>query len=372
MKIKKILHIPNYYPPHIGGIEDVCYNTIQVTPEYHHRVICFNDNKSTVRDIHEGIEVCRCSVLKKWSSQSISLSMLSEMKKVFQDFSPDIVHFHAPNPLGSLYLELLLPSQTQLIVHWHSDIVAQTFLYKFYQPIENFLLQRANKIVITSPCYISGSQVLSSLKNKIQIIPNVVNCSKLSKRAEDDKGIIGIWEQYRGKKIVFTFGRHVPYKGLIHLINAAPMISDDAVVVIAGQGPETENLKKHAKSNSLFFPGRLSDDALRHYLYASDVFAFPSISKNEAFGIALAEAMYCGLPAVTFTIHGSGVNWVSKDGETGLESVARTEEDLAAKINQLLSDDLLREHLGINASRRVRKLFTPDAIKDKIIDLYEN
>ena len=29
--------------------------------------------------------------------------------------------------------------------------------------------------------------------------------------------------------------------------------------------------------------------------------------------------MYCGTPAVTFTIPGSGVNWVSLNGETGIE-----------------------------------------------------
>lgn len=35
--------------------------------------------------------------------------------------------------------------------------------------------------------------------------------------------------------------------------------------------------------------------------------------------MALAEAMYCGNPAVIFTIHGSGINLVSLNGETGIE-----------------------------------------------------
>lgn len=49
------------------------------------------------------------------------------------------------------------------------------------------------------------------------------------------------------------------------------------------------------------------------------MFAFPSVTKNEAFGVALAEAMYCYTPAVTFTIEGSGVNWVNLNGITGIE-----------------------------------------------------
>ena len=41
--------------------------------------------------------------------------------------------------------------------------------------------------------------------------------------------------------------------------------------------------------------------------------------QKEAFCVALAEAMYCGNPAVIFTIHGSGINLVSLNGETGIE-----------------------------------------------------
>ena len=91
----KILHIPNYYPPHIGGIEDVCRSVISATKdEFHHKVICFHDEKETQKDVFEGIEVVRCGVWRKLFSQSISFSFLKELKKTIQDFAPDIIHFH--------------------------------------------------------------------------------------------------------------------------------------------------------------------------------------------------------------------------------------------------------------------------------------
>jgi len=86
----------------------------------------------------------------------------------------------------------------------------------------------------------------------------------------------------------------------------------------------------------------------------------------------LAEAMYCGLPAVTFTIPDSGVNWVCVHGETGLESENGNTQALAAAVNQLLADPVLRKKLGANASLRARNLFATDAIKDKLIDLYND
>ncbi|MDR0866650.1 MAG: glycosyltransferase [Candidatus Symbiothrix sp.] len=370
---EKIVHIPNYYPPHIGGIEDVCHSIVSALPDFQHQVICFHNQKTTQRDIYEGIPVTRSSVWKKLFSQSISFSFYTELKRIFKEFDPDIVHFHTPNPLSSVYVLMLLPKKTKLIVHWHSDIIAQDRLYLFYQWVEKRLLKRADKIIMTSPTYLSGSKALQAWKDKLQVIPNTVNTDKLQKKEGDEEAIAAIRNLYKGKKIIFTFGRHVPYKGIKYLIEAAPLISEDAVIVIAGSGPLTDELKSRSTaSSSIHFIGRLSDDALRHYLYASDVFAFPSITRNEAFGIALAEAMYCGLPAVTFTIPDSGVNWVSINGETGLESENGNVGALAEAINKLLEDNALRTRLGKNASERVREQFTSDAIKEDLILLYKD
>jgi glycosyltransferase involved in cell wall biosynthesis len=370
--MKKILHIPNYYPPHIGGIEDVCRNVISCTPGYDHRVICFSDKKATQKDDYEGVPVIRCGRLVKLFSQSISFSFYLELKKILKEFNPDVVHFHTPNPLVSVYLLMLLPKKKRMIVHWHSDVIEQGLLYTFYRSIEKRLLRRADKILVTSPTYISGSKALLPWHSKIEVIPNTVNEEKMRKKEGDERAIREIKNRYEGRKIIFTFGRHVSYKGLRCLVDAAPLIPDDAVIVISGKGPLTEELKKRSSSfSTIHFVNRLSDDELRQYLYASDLFAFPSITRNEAFGIALAEAMYCGLPAVTFTIPGSGVNWVCIDGKTGLESENGNVQALADAITRLLSDADLRKELGENASRRIRKYFVSDAIRNLLIALYE-
>jgi glycosyltransferase involved in cell wall biosynthesis len=369
--MKKILHISNYYPPHIGGIEEVCYSIVSGLPGYDHRVICFNDEKKTQKGVYENSEVIRCGVVKKLFSQSLSFSYYKELKRVFKEFEPDIVHFHAPNPLVSLYLLSSLPPTAYLIIHWHGDIIEQHFLYAFYYPIEKCLLKRANKILTTSPAYVSESKALLPWHEKLNVIPNTVNTGKLCKQERDDEAIRKIKDLYEGKKIIFTFGRHVPYKGLKYLIEAAPMITKEAVIVIAGKGPLSKTLKRQAAAfPSVHFIGLLHNDDLRHYLYAADLFAFPSITRNEAFGIALAEAMYCGLPAVTFTIRGSGVNWVCPDKETGLESENSNVPALAEAINKILEDPFLREKLGVNASLRARKYFVAEAIKDSLHDLY--
>jgi len=368
---KKILHIPNYYPPHIGGIEDVCHSIVAALPEYEHQVICFHNQKQTVKEIYEGIQVTRCGVWEKLFSQSVSFSFYKELKRVIKTFDPDIVHFHTPNPLSSVYLLLLLPKKVKLIVHWHSDIIEQDFLYLFYHPIESRLLKRADKIVATSPTYISGSKPLQTWQEKVVVIPNTINESKLQKKDGDENAIAEIKQLYGGKKIIFTFGRHVPYKGLKYLIETAPFISGDAVIIIAGKGPLSDSLQESAKFfPNIHFIGRLEENTLRQYMYAADIFAFPSITRNEAFGIALAEAMYCGLPAITFTIPNSGVNWVCLDGETGIETENGNVQALANAINKLITDEVRKRQLGMNARKRAKEFFISESIKEDLISLY--
>jgi glycosyltransferase involved in cell wall biosynthesis len=49
-----------------------------------------------------------------------------------------------------------------------------------------------------------------------------------------------------------------------------------------------------------------------------DLFCLPSVSRNEAFGLVLVEALYFGKPLVTTNVEGTGMNYVNKHNETGL------------------------------------------------------
>lgn len=180
-----------------------------------------------------------------------------------------------------------------------------------------------------------------------------------------------IREKYKGKKIVFFVGRHIEYKGLPFLLEAEKYVKSDCVFVIAGSGPLTEQLKAACHSDRVYFVGRLSDEELVWYQSAASVFAFPSITKNEAFGVALAEAMYCYTPAVTFTIPGSGVNWVNVNGVTGIEVANRDVKAYAEAIDKLLTDEALRSKYAEAAHQRVADNFTIPKMMEKMNECYE-
>lgn len=354
----RILHISKYYYPYIGGVENICkYLVDNMKQNNDIAVVCFNGQKYDRIDIVDGVKVYRVGAKLTIARQALSLSYFIVLKRAIKEFKPDVIHFHWANPYPAFVLLTMMPKNVKLVIHWHMDIIKQKKIYPLVKSIETKLLERASFILVTSPNYRDGSLPLQPFKNKVRVVPNAIDEKNLIPRDGDKERIEEIKKQYNGKDIVFFVGRHIQYKGLPHLIEAEKMVKSDCVFIIAGKGPLTEELKASCHSPRVHFVGKVSDDDLRCYLYAAKVFAFPSITKNEAFGVALAEAMYCHTPAVTFTILGSGVNWVSINNKTCLEVPNGDDTAYAAAIDKLLQNDELRERLADAGVQRVKDNF---------------
>lgn len=224
--------------------------------------------------------------------------------------------------------------------------------------------------MITSPIYGEKSDPLRPFRDKFVVLPNIVFQNKMDIVQDDSKRIEQLKEKYNNKPLVFFMGRHVPYKGLEYLIKSEAYIESDCKILIAGSGPLTEKLKMMTSSERIEFIGRIPDNDIRIYMSAAVIFAFPSITKNEAFGVALAEAMYCRAVPVTFTIDGSGVNWVNLNGVTGIEVANKDYLAFAVAIDKLLCNDVLRQKYSDNARQRVLDMFTIPVIKPILKQLY--
>lgn len=354
----KIMHISKYYYPYIGGIENTCkYLADSFAQSNEVVVICFNEGRDNLIEIVDGVKVYRVGTWIEIARQALSFAYFSILKKVIKGFEPDIIHFHWANPFPAAVLLSILPKNVKLVVHWHMDIVKQKKIYPFIKPFETALLKRADRIMVTSPNYRDGSKPLQSFKDKVDIVQSAIEEELFKRQDGDDKIIKRICAKYDYKPIIFFVGRHIQYKGLFYLLEAEKHVRSECVFVIAGKGPLTKELIASCSSDRVKFIGKISNDDLRCYLYASRVLAFPSITKNEAFGLSLVQGMYCKLPAVTFTIEGSGVNWVSINRKTCLEVANGDVKAYAHAIDQLISDNVLHHELAEAGYERVKKLF---------------
>ena len=373
--IMKILHFACYYYPHVGGIEQVAQDVVNAIGDTNEqRIICFNHEKSDKIDSVDNIKIVRAGCFAKVASQQISFSFKKLLKQQFEEYNPDVLIFHYPNPFAAHYVLKLLKKhkECKLVLYWHLDITKQKIIGKLFNGQNKRLLKRADKVVATSPNYVKGSSFLSAFENKCIVIPNCVNLERLTATSDDIKKAEQIRQQNAGKTLCFAIGRHVPYKGIEYLVRASKHLNDNFKIIIGGEGPLTESLKKLAEGDAkVEFIGKVDNSSLRAHLLACDIFCFPSITKNEAFGIALAEAMSYAKPAVTFTIAGSGVNYVSIDGETGIEVENGNAEKYAHAIETLSVDDSLRQKLGTAAKNRVDELFTEEIFKMNIKNLID-
>ena len=81
--------------------------------------------------------------------------------------------------------------------------------------------------------------------------------------------------------------------------------------------------------------------------------------------------MYYEKPAVTFSILGSGVNYVCLDGENGIEVDNKNTEKYVEALTKLAEDKTLREQYGKAGKRRVIENFLNSQFYKNIRQLIE-
>jgi len=171
--------------------------------------------------------------------------------------------------------------------------------------------------------------------------------------------------------LVVGVSRLVPRKGMDTLVRAAALLAPgrpDLVVAIAGQGRDTQRLRRLAAETAapVRFLGRVPDDRLPAVYGCADVFAAPCRSRwwgleQEGFGIVFLEAAACGVAQVAGDSGGAAE--AVADGETGV--VVRDPSGpaaVAAAIAGLLDDPARRQAMGEAARRRAVEHFSYDRL----------
>lgn len=123
--------------------------------------------------------------------------------------------------------------------------------------------------------------------------------------------------------ILCTVGRLVPRKGAAWFVaNVMPLLPDDVVYLIAGEGPDRARIEaaiaQHSLGDRVRLLGAISDEDLESLYHGADLFVMPNVpvaNDMEGFGLVLLEAGLCGLPAVAADIE--GIRDVITEGENG-------------------------------------------------------
>lgn len=364
----KILQLGKFYPVR-GGVEKVMYDlTVGLSERgVNCDMLCaLSQGSARVTVINNHARLIGCRTWMKVAATMISPSMIFSLRRRCGEY--DIIHVHHPDPMACLAL-FLSGYKGKVVLHWHSDIEKQKMLLKLYRPLQGWLLKRADLIVGTTPVYTAESPCLVHVQHKTVCLP-----IGIAPIAPEQEKVETLKKKYPGKKIIFSLGRLVAYKGYKWLIEAARYLDDDYVVLIGGSGPLMCELMAEVETwgleDKVRLLGRISEEDLPAYYGACTLFCLSSVQKTEAFGIVQIEAMSCGKPVVATRIPHSGVAWVNEHGKSGLNVAPKDAKGLADAIRTIADDELAYRKFAAGAEKRYRDTFTKEQMINNVLEIY--
>ena len=172
-------------------------------------------------------------------------------------------------------------------------------------------------------------------------------------------------------RVLLGLGRLVPQKGYAVALRAFASVREghpEAVLVIAGEGPERAELERLRRElglgESVHFPGRAGDVAA--WLERAEVLVHPA--RWEGFGLVLLEAMLASLPVVATRV--SAIPEIVADGETGLLVPADDPVALAGALGQVLDDPALARRFAEAGLARARRDFSVERMATATAEVY--
>lgn len=364
----KILQLGKFYPIR-GGVEKVEYDLM--TGLSGRGIDCdmlcaLSEGKARILTLNKHARIIGCRTWMKVAATMISPGMIFSLRKRCKDY--DIIHVHHPDPMACLAL-YLSGYKGKVVLHWHSDIEKQKQLLKLYHPLQNWLLKRADMIIGTTPVYTAESPCLTHVQDKTVCLP--IGIEPVHPQLEL---VEELKKKYPGKKIIFSLGRLVAYKGYRYLIEAAHHLPDDYVVLIGGSGALKYDLLAEIETwgvqDKVKLLGRIHDDGLPAYYGACELFCLSSVQKTEAFAIVQIEAMSCGKPVVATNIPHSGVSWVNAHNVSGLNVTPKNAKELADAILKITENRETYKRFAIGAEKRFNETFTKEKMIDRVLEIY--
>jgi glycosyltransferase involved in cell wall biosynthesis len=363
----RVLHIYKDYFPVVGGMENhirilargAAARGLEVT------VLATSPTRKTQIAEMEGVRVVKAARLATVASTPISAALLSAVR----DLQTDITHLHFPYPWGEM-AHLAFGRSKRTVITYHSDIVRQKNLLKPYLPFLRRLLARADRIIATSPNYVSSSPFLRDVAEKCTVIPLGIDLAGFQTPRAQEVGALR--ETYRPPLILFV-GLLRYYKGLGYLLEAMKEV--EATLLVVGSGPMLETWEADAEKlgvkDRVAFIGGVKDEFLPAFYQACDLFVLPASHRSEAFGVVQIEAMACGKPVVSTEL-GTGTSFVNLHEQTGLVVPPRDPHALAQALQQLLADEGLRLEMGARGRERATDEFSSEVMIDRVLDVYRD
>lgn len=345
-KIKKIVLVGPVYP-YKGGIAHYTglmyralvkkFNVAMVSYKMQYPKLLFKKEQKDFSN--DTFKIENTKFLINTANPLSCISVANKIKKA----NPDLVIFQWWHPYFApcyWFMEKVLGNRTRKLFLCHNVFPHERF------PMDRFL----SKLVLKKgDCFITQSAMdskdLRSIKADAKYIQTVhpsYNAFKVRNMAKEEaRDILKISND---EKILLFFGFVREYKGLKHIINAMPKISEQTkkikLYIVGDFDGDKDKYVQQIKNLKMdkqicIFDGYIPDNEVEKFFAASDLVVLPYESATQSGIVQIAYGF--GKPVVVTDV--GGLPEVVEDGKTGYVVKAGNDEALADAVTKYFKED---------------------------------
>jgi glycosyltransferase involved in cell wall biosynthesis len=293
-----------------------------------------------------------------------------EMRKILKSLSPDIVHTHTAKAGLIGRLSALSLRNKPLIIHtYHGHL-----LYGYFSALVSFLILTIERVLAWG----TNLLIADSMQVKIDLLNNGVGKEKNwqvvspgirklpnieSDVARNELGIS------KDANLICWIGRFTNIKNPMLAAQSFSTLKNRTnkkfTMIMVGDGELFTSVQEYISNNKLDIKLVGWKTNVSNFLAASDILLLTS--KNEGFGMVIAEAGWYGKPTISTKV--GGVTEFITNGETGI-LVDSNEDDISDAISLLFEDRSLMNKIGANAKKQTNNLFTSEIFTKKHEEIY--
>lgn len=357
----KIVQVVAYYPPHLGGMQNVVREISRKLAKRGHEVEVFTSDIGCKKKKLRSINNLKINYLRsiELAHTPIIPSLFFKLLTISKD---SIVHVHVAQVLIPEIVFLVLKiRKIPYIVHFHTDVGPSGrlgFLLPLYKKyILKRILKFASRVVVLTKEYKGIINRKYGILEKITIIPNGVS----------EKFFLGK-ENFSSENVNLLFiGRLTVEKNVPTLIRAVSLMKNRVTLHIVGDGEmkeEIENTFSDKKIKKVILHGEKTGKDLVNFYKNANIFLLAS--DYEGLPLVLLEAMASGTPIIASDVRGIR-EFV---GDTGVLINPPTSNNFAKAIDNLIEDKKMRKTLSVKGRKKARG-YDWNRITEKFEEVYK-
>lgn len=358
----KILIASDLHWPTINGVATFSRNLAHGLAARGHEVLVIAPSQTGKRyeeyDRNHLVKRTRSVPFPFYQNFKISPSAQLEVKKIIDDFEPDVIHIQMLMWIGQAAMKcgnrLGIPIVSTNHAMPENLLDNLRLLAPLARPISYMLTEygrrfhsKSDYITMPTDSAIQMFDAANKVDVPMEAVSNGIDLSRFTPGSAPDD----LYKKHNlptDKPIIGYIGRLDAEKHLQVLVRAFSQLleSHDAHLMIVGSGTDADRLKNLVHelgiNKKVTFTGRVSDEDLVELHKVPTGFAMPSPAELQS--IATLEAMASGQPVVA--VDAGALKELCQDGRNGYLCECDNDQQIAESLAKILSDPKLRNKMS--------------------------